>query len=1044
MKPENRKNAFVLGLDLGTNSIGWSLIDPLEKRIIALGSRIFSPAATGDIDSGIEESNAAARREARQIRRQLWRRRRRKKKLFLLLQKKGLLPVGESRTPEQRHRIISELDENLKKSLKEAGEVRVDHLLPYLLRKKGVEEKISLFEFGRALYHLGQRRGFESNRKQQADDEQSGVVKKHIAELYNEMGKVDCNTLGQYFATLDPELIRIRERYTHRSMYKEEFSTLWDKQAAFYPEILTNSLRQELYQVIFFQRKLKNQKYLVGTCELEPDQRRIPKAELLFQRFRYLQKVNDLRGVNEETGEIYILSGEQKKILADYLENKGDLTFKKIVRLLGLPPETHFNLEAVEKKLPGNRTAKQLRKIFSKQWDELGEKQKDQVVADLLSFEKNEPLRKRARVHWGLNNEQAEAFIALTLEQGYGKFSRKALEELLPFLEAGISLQAAIKELYPERLRMTRLEMLPPVLDVFPEINNPVVVRGLSQLRLIINQLIGKYGTPDIIRIELARSLKVGKKLRRERDKKNKRNRKRREEARAKIILEQELGFGLHPPAWAIEKYLLAQECNWVCPYTGKAVGGLISLLGPESPFQVEHIIPRSRSMDNTYLNKTLCHHEFNMHIKKNMTPWELFHEDTDIYENVLQRVRKFKGDARRAKLMRFTMTPEQVEEEYDRFCERQLRDTAYVSRIAAQYLGILYGGQSDDRNRLRVQVSAGQLTAILRAAWNLNLILGAPYKSRDNHRHHAVDALVTACADPGLIRKIGQAFRKNDNGRGDLSAIEQPWDGFFEDAREKILSFHPSHHVTAPVNGAFHKETVYGRPRTLVIEGKEKKVTFYRKPVTKLSKSEVNRIVDPVVRKQVHKKLEEVGTLTKLDRTSEFPAMPVQNGNSGPAIRKVRLWKAGTPVPIGKRDRQRFVNLGGNHHIEIFAILDKQGKIKKWKGKVVSLFEAMERKRQGAPIINREHGLGTRFLFSFVKGDCFRAVVDGKEKIYQVRMFTTDGGGRIRMIEYSDARQSKALEEKDHPRKSVDQLRKMQCRKITISPIGEVYTCNA
>ena len=1044
METTNRTNSYVLGLDMGTNSIGWSLVDPDNEKIIAVGSRIFSAGSTGDIDSGKDESNAKERREARQQRRQLWRRRRRKKKLFVLLQKNGLLPQGEHRTEQLRQQIIKSLDSDLKNDLKQQGYENVDHLAPYLLRKIGLEKQLPLFAFGRALYHLGQRRGFLSNRKQQ-DDKETGIVKKSIADLQNQIRAAGCRTVGQYFATLNPEETRIRERYTHRSMYEEEFAQLWNIQARFYPGVLSDDLRREIHHVLFFQRKLKNQKFLVGYCELEPNARRIAKADLLYQRFRYLQKVNDLTIFNEKTGEVYELSLDQRRILLDHLENRGDLTFKRLVKLLGLPKESQFNLGVIEKKLPGNKTAQKLRKIFGKKWGSLSLDEQEQVVRDVVSYEKNDAMKKRARHHWGLSSDKAKELANLRLEPGYGNFSRRAIIQLLPLLEQGTSLQTAIKTIYPDRLKVPVAEFLPPVCEVVPDINNPVVLRSLSQLRLIVNSVIKKYGKPETVRIELARSLKAGKKTRQERTKINLRNRKEREEARAAIILNKELGFGDHPPRWAIEKYLLAKECNWECPYTGKQIGGLIDLLGPESPFQVEHIIPRSRSMDNTFLNKTLCHHEFNIHVKGNKTPYELLHGNPDEYEKVLQRVRHFNGSCRRAKLFRFTMTPQMVEEQYEQFCERQLRDTAYASRLAARYLSVLFGGRSDDEGKLRVQVSGGQLTSILRSAWDLNGILGAPFKSRNSHRHHAIDALVTACAHPGIVQQVSKAFKKNSRGRVDYSAISPPWPGFYEQACRKILSFHVSHAVDAPVNGQFHEETNYGSPRTITIKGQKKEVVFYRKPVFGLSKSEVAHIVDDSVRKAVKRKIEELGSPKKMNPkdASTMPRMPSRKG-SGPYIKKVRLWKAASVHPIGTGAHQRFVSLRNNHHIEIFAVLNKQGKTKKWAAEVVSLYEAMKRKREGRPIVNRDHGPGTRFLFSFVKGDCFRAVLDNEEKIFQVRMFTQDSGGRIRMIEYSDARKSKALKEEEHPRKTVNQLRKIQCQKVTISPLGELYRCNA
>ena len=231
-------------------------------------------------------------------------------------------------------------------------------------------------------------------------------------------------------------------------------------------------------------------------------------------------------------------------------------------------------------------------------------------------------------------------------------------------------------------------------------------------------------------------------------------------------------------------------------------------------------------------------------------------------------------------------------------------------------------------------------------------------------------------------------------------------------------------------------------------INGREKEVVFYRKvksDVSRLTNGEINHIVDKTVRKAIKSKIAELGSSKKInmDDPSTLPRMPSKKG-LGPVIKKVRLWK---PIPvesIGGGTNKRYVALENNHHIEIFAVLNKQGKTKKWAAKVVSLYEAMERKRQGRPIINRNHGPGTRFIFSFVKGDLFRAVIDNEKKVFQVRSFWTESNGRtrIRMREYNDAR--KNVSAKEQPQPGIDKLRKMRCQKITISPLGELYRCNA
>ncbi len=59
-----------------------------------------------------------------------------------------------------------------------------------------------------------------------------------------------------------------------------------------------------------------------------------------------------------------------------------------------------------------------------------------------------------------------------------------------------------------------------------------------------------------------------------------------------------------------IEKWLLAEECHWICPYTKKAINYANLFTYPE--FEVEHIIPLSRCTDNSFANKTLCHRSEN------------------------------------------------------------------------------------------------------------------------------------------------------------------------------------------------------------------------------------------------------------------------------------------------------------------------------------------------------------------------------------------------------------------------------------------------
>ena len=175
------------------------------------------------------------------MRRQYDRRRRRMAKIRNLLQKAGLLPKDKDFA-----KAILKLDAQALIMLgktKGINKQTLAHVAPYALRGRALDAKLDPYFLGRAFYHLSQRRGFLSNRKEKikgGDKDEAGVVKPAIEQLANEMKNAKARTLGEYFAGIDPEASRIRERYTHREMYLAEFDAIWKKQQKFHPEILGN------------------------------------------------------------------------------------------------------------------------------------------------------------------------------------------------------------------------------------------------------------------------------------------------------------------------------------------------------------------------------------------------------------------------------------------------------------------------------------------------------------------------------------------------------------------------------------------------------------------------------------------------------------------------------------------------------------------------------------------------------------------------------------------------------------------------------------
>ena len=259
----------IFGLDLGISSIGWAVVEEKGKEFDLLnwGSRIFEPGMDGSIDdiqSGKGKSLCTNRRLKRALRVQYRRRRERREKIIALLTEFGLLP--SPLTPA----FFTEIDNRLLMTFPKEMRPRVAHVLPYLYRKKALDQPLRKDELGRALFHLAQRRGYKSNRKVDLkDSEETGVVQSDIDKLKADMAKAGARTLGEFFCTVDPEEERIRTRYTDRGMFEQELAAICKAQR----HLVSEAQEERLAEAFFFQRKLKSNAGLVGACSIYPEEK---------------------------------------------------------------------------------------------------------------------------------------------------------------------------------------------------------------------------------------------------------------------------------------------------------------------------------------------------------------------------------------------------------------------------------------------------------------------------------------------------------------------------------------------------------------------------------------------------------------------------------------------------------------------------------------------------------------------------------------------------------------------------------------------------
>jgi CRISPR-associated endonuclease Csn1 len=920
-----------------------------------------------------------------------------------------------------------------------------EQTLPYILRAAALDEPMEPHFLGRALLHLAQRRGFLSNRPKPAkknDDE--GTVKKGIGELRQAMEEKHARTLGEYFAHVPPTEARIRGRWTARSMYEDEFEKIWAAQALHSPAVLTDDRKQELSQSLFFQRPLWFDPNVIGRCELEPEERRAPAYSLLAQRFRLLQAVNNLRVLPPGQPERDLLPDERKKLIDD-LEANGDQTFAQLRKLPGFK-KCEFNLErGGEKRLMGNRTNAEFQAAFGDLWTKMSPEERDFAVEYVHAFQRPDKLAHAAGKRWGLDGEAAERLAGISLEPDYMSHSRKAILRLLPLLEQGVWYATAQKQLYPERfLAGVPLPALPPVEQALTEIRNPAVKRSLTELRKVVNAVIRAYGKPIQVRVELARNLKKSKKQRQALTEVMRKNERERAIAARRIIAEAGVTA---PKPDDIRKFLLAEECRWQCPYTGRSIS-MGALFGPESQFDIEHIIPFDRSLDNSFTNLTLCYHEENRNMKRGRTPFQAYC-GLERYDQILERVARFTGERRMvaAKLTRFKMNNEELELFLEDFRNRQLNDTAYASSLAARYLGLLYGGLNDAAGNRCVQATSGRTTAYFRSLWQLNSILndgpsrggGVVAKSRDDHRHHAVDAVVIGLTDAGMVKRLSDAAQRAPReGHKRFASLAGPWPNFIDTIRAAIGKITVSHRVSKKVSGALHEETIYSRPLN---DGASR----VRKPLSALTRSEAEDIADPQVREIVQKKLAELGIDDPKKAFADEAKLPFFQAHDGRRIpiKCARVKKRVPTFVLGGGRTARHVTSESNHHVEIYAQLDSQGNEGAWDGEVISMFEAYQRQKARKPVVQRDHGPLVKFKFSLAPGEIIECDSgSGRTRLLVARSVSQFAGGTIQLglAPINDARQKAEITKAGNWVRVVpNKLRQWHARKLVANALGEV-----
>lgn len=361
-------------------------------------------------------------------------------------------------------------------------------------------------------------------------------------------------------------------------------------------------------------------------------------------------------------------------------------------------------------------------------------------------------------------------------------------------------------------------------------IKNPMAMRALHQLRKVLNALIleGQIDENTIIHIEMARELNDANKRKGIQDYQNE-LKKNREESIVEIkkLYLEECGKEVNPTEDDLLRYQLWLEQNRAEIYEeGKNIS-ICDIIGSNPKYDIEHTVPRSRSQDNSQMNKTLCSQKFNRDIKGNKMPIEL---NKTIYLEILPRIAHWKNEAEKledeikslSRSIKATSTKEQkdrkirkrhylklkkdyLQGKYDRFVweepkvgfkNSQIPDTGIITKYSQAFLKSYFK---------RVESVKGGMVAEFRKQWGIqesyideNGFKQYRIKDRSQHTHHTIDAITIACMTKDKYDVLAKAWTLEDeqNKTKAKAIIEaaKPWETFTEDLKkleDEILVSH-------------------------------------------------------------------------------------------------------------------------------------------------------------------------------------------------------------------------------------------------------------
>lgn len=858
---------IILGLDIGVGSIGWALLetDPntgemhilnrIRKGVLqnAIGSYVF-PVPEED---KTKEPYNTKRRAARSQRRVIARRADRMRKVRNLLTQHSM--------PMAKNIDTLHLGAN-----------------PWQLRKEAISRQLTAAELAIILLHITKHRGFKSNSKRENDQETGKMLKQSsgLKKAIEESG----TTVGAYLADQGRQRNFANSQgqpcYTYtvyRHLLEEEIDTIFAKQTELGSTLCTDSLREAFKQIAFYQRPLKSVANMVGNCTFLKGQKRAPRFAPSAEKFILAQKLTNLRLVLADNSIRPLTKAEIEAVLS--LQAKASkvtyANIRKIIENLAKKEqkeEQKFSFDILNPQLENLDLVRKSgcfegSKIFcdclgDADYSKISELRLEnstlcldycaKIISDNDSLEDIETEIKQLPL---------DSFVKQKLMAGVheGKFARfkgtanlslKAIEMILPLmLEYGDYAKAV------DALGLQALET-----DI-SEVSNHVVQHILREVRKQVMAILNDWNViPGQVNIELLRDVGQSPEIRNERNMKIKKRTTERNNLLTEFAGLLNISENEVRPI-ELKRYELWKQQDGKCAYymLWRNTGGEAHYLNDSKNgaipveylrdgtnlVQIDHILPHSRTYDDSLNNACLCLTSANQ-AKANKTPYEWLGKDNpEAWHEYTNWVSSLALSER--KKANFTMLNLDATKEKE-FHARNLSDSAYSARLVSSWFEAQYRTEwskgIDNTSKRRVFARTGAITNFLRKNWGLQFVKKNDKGERiDDARHHAIDALIVACCTESQLQQITKVIQSGEE-HNTRVRIPYPCPDFrqeVKDAYEQIFVARPTRIIKS---GELHEETMLAIGPEFIDKKGIKKTRLYKRIfISKLKEADLELI---------------------------------------------------------------------------------------------------------------------------------------------------------------------------------------------------------